>query len=157
MGSIWDILSIRAPTKSPHSIRHTNAIYVALLVSPCHIYIAINDRTLRFVMQLSSIADVHVRKLLGVLMCSYLRPIESDWPSRDGLGGRCGTKCDGILNIKTDIDYDWCRGKKGENILHIRRAIFCEGAIHSCCSNHHYDHIGSLEHLFSRRHEKSLS
>jgi hypothetical protein len=43
------------------------------------------------------------------------------------------------------------------NILHIGSAIFCEGAIYSCCSDHHYDHIGNLEHLFSRRHEKSLS
>jgi hypothetical protein len=42
------------------------------------------------------------------------------------------------------------------NILQIRRAIFCEDAIHSCCGNHHYDHIGSLEHLFWRRHETSI-
>jgi hypothetical protein len=108
MGSIRDILSIRAPTKSPHSIRHTSAIYVALLISPCHIYIAINDRTLRFVTQLPSLADVHVRKLLGVLMCGYLHPVEPDWPSRvcrDGLGRRWETKCGGVLDTRTDIDY----------------------------------------------------
>jgi hypothetical protein len=36
------------------------------------------------------------------------------------------------------------------NILHIRSAKFCQGAIHPCGSNCHYDHIGSLKHLFSK-------
>jgi hypothetical protein len=49
-----------------------------------------------------------------------------------------------LKRISTIVSVEERRG----DILHIRRAIFCEGAIHSCCSNHHYDHIGSLEHLF---------
>jgi hypothetical protein len=87
------------------SIRHTSPISIVLLISPCRIYIAINDRTLRLVTHPPSLADVHVRKLLGVLMCGYNRPVEPDWPSRDGLGRRCETKCGGILDTRTDIDY----------------------------------------------------